>query len=83
MNWSSVAVIVAALIAGACAIVAARVGRDVRRNGSLPRRQIEDLQADLLTLKRLIFTYRAKMADAGIRTPELPRLRSEEWEQGR
>ena len=44
------------------------------------RRENTDLRADVLTLKGVIFSMRAKLAENGIQTSEPPRLRSEDWE---
>jgi len=45
----------------------------------LCQEQVEDLQADVLMLKRFVFGLRVRLADENIESPEMPQLRSERW----
>lgn len=83
MNALGWATILAAVIAAAASIYVARLARSTKNEASerrLQRRQIEDLQADMLTMKRFAFGLRSMLAGANVQPPEMPRLRSEEWD---
>jgi hypothetical protein len=81
VTWATV---VAAIIVAAGSVWTARIAKKTQADGAerrLMRRQIEDLQADMLTLKAFVYKQRAQLADLGVKAPPPPpRLRSEEWE---
>lgn len=87
MNSATAVPVICAVITAAAAIWAAYIARKIRTDDTDRRnevliqwRQIQDLQADVLTLKRFAFTLRARLAGANVVAPEMPRLKSEEWE---
>lgn len=75
MNAAAWAQIIAALIVTAGAIYVGRTAHGTRTQ----RLQIEDLQADVLAMKRYAFKLAAQLAGVNIKAPEPPHLRSEEW----